>query len=720
MRSLVTERGASERGLWTPQTLFADVPLVPTASRSWAFSPCGRWLTCLRESEDQRDQWYLWRYDRETGAGLCLIDDTSGWGLPDHRKPTAAELADRERRRSFGTGVNAYVWRPDGRELLIPAAGHAFAVDPETAKVSRRTPANTQQTDFAYSGTGRYLSFVRDSDLYFCDDAGVETRVTHDGSATVQNGIPDFIAQEEMHRFDAHWWSPDDAALAFCRSDASPIDETLRYEMDSDGLHAVPQRYPFAGGPNAEVVVCVYALDTQQTLRLESPFDGEWYVARVQWFGKDLTVQWQNRAQTEVRLCVYGNAAGSDDVAARVLWVERADTWVELHDNLCWIPEQRAFLWTSEADGRSQVYMGDATRQSSALRQLTTIPGRVDEICCVRDGTLWFAGWDDTPTERHLFRTSLDGSGQIERLSKEAGWHELVFERDGTDYVLCRSALDAPQVVTLHRGDNCIELLRVPVAGSVQSQLTIPELGALRRSAEGDLHYRLTVPAGDAPVPAIVYVYGGPGVQRVRNEWAPLLLQLFVAAGFAVFELDNRGSTNRSYAFTRSIYRRLGRVEVEDQIEGAAWLQAHPRIDSARIGVFGHSYGGYMVLKLLCGDATPFTAGVAAAPVTEWALYDTHYTERYLGMPRDNTDGYAASDVLPEADRLHGELLLLHGMADDNVLFTHSVKLMDALQRAGIDFSLMTYPGSKHALQESHVATHRFDRILDFFREHLQ
>ena len=247
-----------------------------------------------------------------------------------------------------------------------------------------------------------------------------------------------------------------------------------------------------------------------------------------------------------------------------------------------------------------------------------------------------------------------------------------------------------------------------------------PLVGAL--VAHGPrLFTRVTQPTGRRDgrrYPVVVHVYGGPGAQRVRRHFAPLSLQLFAQAGFGVFELDNRGSANRDRAFEGAIHGRLGHVEVEDQLAGLLHLRKLPWVDPDRIGVFGHSYGGYMVLKCLA-NGLGFAAGAAVAPVTDWRLYDTHYTERYLGMPDDNPEGYAASGALPDAARIKAPLLLMHGMADDNVHFAHTLKLVKALQDAGTPFELMTYPGAKHALQERSVAIHRYNAILDFFRRRL-
>jgi dipeptidyl-peptidase-4 len=204
-------------------------------------------------------------------------------------------------------------------------------------------------------------------------------------------------------------------------------------------------------------------------------------------------------------------------------------------------------------------------------------------------------------------------------------------------------------------------------------------------------------------------------VQRVRNEWSPLLLQLLAAHGYGVLELDNRGSGNRGRRFEAPIHRRLGDVEVQDQLRGAAFLRGLDWVDPDRIGIFGHSYGGYMALMCLLKAPDVFRAAAAVALVTDWSLYDTHYTERYLGTPAENPEGYRASSVFPYLDDLRGRLLLIHGMADDNVLFTHSTRLYRELQARNLAFEMMAYPGSKHSLQERDVSIHRFNLILNFF-----
>jgi dipeptidyl-peptidase-4 len=248
------------------------------------------------------------------------------------------------------------------------------------------------------------------------------------------------------------------------------------------------------------------------------------------------------------------------------------------------------------------------------------------------------------------------------------------------------------------------------------------EFGELQAEDGQTLHYRLIKPphlAAGATCPLLVTVYGGPGVQRVTNEWIPPWHHYMAGRGYGLLQLDNRGSSNRGKAFEDPIYGQLGVAEVQDQLTGVRYASNLPWVDAQRIGVFGHSYGGYMTLMLMMQAAGIFAAGVSVAPVTDWALYDSHYTERYLRLPADNAAGYLASSVFPYVTQLKGRLLVIHGMADDNVLFTNSTKLYKALQDNNIPFEIMNYPGAKHGLSGRKVNLHRYGMMDDFFDLHL-
>jgi dipeptidyl-peptidase-4 len=447
------------------------------------------------------------------------------------------------------------------------------------------------------------------------------------------------------------------------------------------------------------------------------------YLARVQWWHERLLVQVQSRDQRTLRLV----SIAPDTGARTVLLEEHANHWVNLHDN-CRVLDERSLLWTSERDGHAHLYRITA----EGLHQVTRGAGRVNKILWADTRSAIVQGWFDTATEQHAYRVDLAGASAPERLTLEAGWHDVSVSADGTRLLDRVTSLTLPAALRLvpldaNQGD-VITLAEERVTADHAYAPYLPahcpaRLGTLPAEDGQLLHYRLTEPSGPRPphgFPVIVHVYGGPGVQRVRNEWQPLALQMLAQHGYGVLELDNRGSGNRSPGFEAPIHRRLGDIEVRDQLRGVDFLRTLPWVDSARIGVMGHSYGGYMALQCLFQAPAYFRAAVSTAPVTDWRLYDTHYTERYLGTPEENTSGYEASNVFRWIGDSIGSLLLIHGMADDNVLYTHSTQLYRALQARKLPFEMMAYPGSKHALQEQDVSIHRFNLILDFFGRHMK
>ena len=724
----------------TPARLFGRRPLefVPSQPK---LSADGRYGSFLLPADDNRERLELWLVDTATAEANRLLHGDAGDA--NAAPETAVERDERERRRQFAHGVTAYEWHPEGHWILFPAQGAACLATVPEGTVRPLTAPGARQTGIRFSAKGSFVSYVRDGDLYALRVAdGAERRLTEDGGGTVTNGLPEFIAEEEMHRFDGHWWSPDERFVAFARVDAAPIPETRRHEMDAEGIRAVPQRYPFAGGANAEVRLGLLELATGATTWLAWQAAAEDYLARVA-FAPDgaLVVQAQSRDQR--RLAVRRFAGGE----WQELFVETAETWINLHDNLEFLEDGR-FLWTSERDGASQLYLYDAAGRQA--RQLTAGLGRVNRVLAADDDHAWVTGWQSypnfndprlppPPTTQGIYRVGLRGVGTDPVAgppSPSVWWVDGAVSRKaerGLGVVKSASAAvrlaifdkdtKMPLSLIAPLGDHYrqVSLPRRPTAPDIGADAVIGTLPSASEPYPTYLAYRLTKPSPWQPqrrYPVVVHVYGGPGVQRVRQETPSLVVRLFAQAGFGVFELDNRGSANRGKPFEDAIHGRLGHAEVADQLAGVAFLRRQEWMDPDRIGIFGHSYGGYMVLMCLA-QSHAFAAGAAVAPVTDWTLYDTHYAERYLGLPADNPQGYAASAVAPRVADIDAPLLLMHGMADDNVLFAHSLTLMDALQAAGKPFELMTYPGAKHALQERSVAVHRYEHILDFFRRRL-
>jgi dipeptidyl-peptidase-4 len=397
----------------------------------------------------------------------------------------------------------------------------------------------------------------------------------------------------------------------------------------------------------------------------------------------------------------------------RTLVTETSQTWVPLHSHLRFLPDGR-FVWSSERSGFQHLELRD--RDGKLLNPITSGDWTVDDVYAVDPaaGLVYFGATKDSPIERHVYVAPLAG-GEVRKISDAHGMHSATFAPGAKTWIDYWSSTSTPPQIELRNADGTLVAKLLENNPADPAHPYAPYLAAHRpvefgtlTAADGKtpLHYSLIKPLGFDPAkkyPVMVYVYGGPAVQTVLDQWPGRgdhwLSQYFAQHGYVVFSLDNRGTPRRGRDFGAALFRHQGTVEVADQAAGVDFLRTLPYVDGDRIGVHGWSNGGYMTLLLLSRAPDHYTCGAAGAPVTDWALYDTHYTERYMDLPAANRDGYRDSTVFAQLAGLRAPLLLVHGMADDNVLFTHSTKLMSALQAAGQPFELMTYPGAKHSLR---------------------
>jgi dipeptidyl-peptidase-4 len=724
------------------ERLFDAPDLQGPSLRQMRFSPDGKLVSYLRGRDDAPAVFDLWAYDVAQKEHRLLVD--SHVLAPGEARLSAEEEARRERQRIAALrGIVDYQWAPDSKGLLVPLAGDLFYYDlakPRAEAVRRLTQTDAFETDPKFSPRGRYVSFIRNQDLHAVELAsGAERRLTTGGGGLVSHGMAEFIAQEEMSRDTGYWWSPDEKHLAYARVDESPVDEVERFEIDADGVRVLRQRYPATGRPNAEVRLAILALDSGKVAWCDLGRK-EHYLARVEWYpeGDRLLVQRQARDQKRLDVLSYPVTGG----AARQLFSERSDTWVELNDDLYFLPERREMLWASQRSGHNHLYLYDyggvlkgpvtaGDWDVSGEWNAPSVRG-IDE----RRGKVYFMATIKTPLERHLYVADLD-DGPARKpvaLTQGEGWNNVTMSGDARRFLAGFSAPAQPPQVSLHdaSGERLAWLVENrldaehPYAPYLDRHV-LPEFGTIPAADGTPLYYQLYKPAGFEPgkrYPAVLMVYGGPTVQTVQRRWGERrgnqTAQLFTQRGYVVFAIDNRGSGGRGKRFTEAVYRRLGGVEVQDQLKGIAWLKSQPFVDPARVGAYGWSYGGYMTLMLLGQSPGTFKAAVAGAPVTDYRLYDTHYTERYLGTPAENPEGYRLSNVLTYAGAIRDRLLIVHGMADDNVLFTHTTLLIPALVASGQPFELVPYPGSKHAaLSFRDTGIHGWKTILDFFDRNL-
>ncbi len=712
----------------TPERVFASPDLSGPQARGVALAPDGSAVTYLKAKADDVDVTDLWIADVKGGAPHMLID---GRALsPGDHELSEAEKSRRERLGLKTHGVVEYHWDEQGKYILAPVQGDLWLYERAAGHTRRLTQTPGDEVDGKISPKGGFVSYVRDDNLYLMPLAGgAERALTTGGSELKSWGTAEFIAQEELHRFTGYWWSPDETRIALTRVDQSGVDVIDRVDIGATGGTVVHQRYPRVGRPNAVVELYVAEVATGRRVKVDLGPNPDIYLARADWSkdGKTLYVQRLTRDQKRLDLLAVDPATG----AANLVLTERSPHWVPLSEDLKPLKDG-GFLWSSERSGNKHLYLyaGDGT----LVRQLTQGDWPVADVEGVDEArhVAIFSASKDTPIERRLYEVSWAEPGEPKALTPAGGWWTADVAKTGGAFAGTYSDPRTPPRTGLYRADGTFVrwIEENPLGPShpfypYLDHLRTPEFGTIKASDGQALHWSLRTPYGFDPkkrYPVIVQVYGGPAGALVEKRWEAPADQLLLDAGYILFSLDNRGTPNRSTAFKTAIDRRTGGPDVEDQLAGAAYLKSLAYVDPARLGVTGYSNGGYMTLMLLTVPNSPFAAGVAGAPVTDWTLYDTAYTERYMGTPADNPEGYRLSQVTSRLDAMRpGSLLLVHGMADDNVIFENSTRVLAGLQAKGIAFEMMTYPGLRHRTGwTSKPLMHRTLATLDFFGRKLK
>ncbi|HUF14166.1 MAG TPA: alpha/beta fold hydrolase [Longimicrobiales bacterium] len=632
--------------------------------------------------------------------------------------------------------IENYAWSDDGRRLLIftrservwrqNTLGEYWVYD---SRSRRLTPVSTagKQMFAKFSPDGTKVGFVRDNDLYVTNlETGAEVRLTNDGSETVINGTTDWVYEEELDLRDAWRWSPDGTRIAFWRFDQSAIAPFPL--IDYMELYGDPMslRYPKAGTPNSDVRIGVVEVEGGATSWID-PGDGDWeYIARMDWgpAGDRIVFQRMPRRQNRIDVMAADPATGR----SRLLFSDTDSAWVDVDDDLTRVNDGRELVWSSERDGRNHLYLYD--RNGRLLRQVTRGDWDVTAFHGVDESGRWlyFTGTEQGPLQRHLYRIRLDGSG-MERLTREPGMHTIRMSPGAVHYIDVYSTSFDPPVTRLHRADGA--LVRVLEENAElrrrlgETRMTPPDFFQFNTTDGVTLNGYLIRPPDFDPArryPVLMYVYGGPGSQTVIDSWGGdryLWHQLLAQRGYIVASVDNRGTGARGRDFRKIVYLNLGHWETNDQIEAARYLAALPYVDGERIGIWGWSYGGYMTALAMARGGDRFRAGISVAPVTDWRLYDTIYTERFMRTPEENPRGYEESGPLHHAAGLTGDMLLIHGTGDDNVHYQQTVQLVDALIAVGKDFGLMIYPNRTHSIEGGNTRVHLFGLMTDWVEERL-
>jgi dipeptidyl-peptidase-4 len=729
--SAMAQTPGNEPGSRPPRPVSAaDVARLPAPGSvvpgAFAFTPDGTALLYLK-SETASLSRVLWRVELRDGAPRVVARPPDGGDTEANL--SAAEKLRRERQRLRETGITQVIHAEEADVRIVPLQGDLY-LQRGAGPLERITETATPELDPKLSRDGSKVAYIRDEELFVIDlKTRKQTRLTQGAGGGITHGLAEFIAQEEMDRASGFWWSPDGTRIAYQETDERRIPHYSIVHQGGEAYSVETHRYPFAGAANARVRLGVISAEGGETpwLPLAENDGDDVYLARVTWDGPaSLLVQVLTRDQKALRLFRYDVQTG----ARRLLVENRAETWVNLHDDLKVVEATGEFLWSSERTGFKHLELRD--RDGGLIRVLTAGEWPVDGVAALdqKRREVWFTAGRETPLEAHLYRVSLDGGdSEAVRVTRRRGFHRVSVARDGSHFVDVASSRNRPPLTTLCDRSGAT-VLTLDDADSdpriAELRLDPPAITELKSRDGVRLFGAYYAPQQVTPgtrVPLVVMVYGGPHVQTVTESWgmtADLTAQFLSARGFAVWRMDNRGAARRGHAFEAALNRHMGTIEVRDQVDGVAFAAASfPEVDRGRVGITGTSYGGYMTLRALTEAPETFHAGVSVAPVTDWDGYDTCYTERYMGTPTDNSEGYKGSSVLTAVERLRGPLLIIHGMLDENVHFRHTARLTTALLGAGKPFELLPLPDERHSSRREGDRKYVAERVAEFFSQAL-
>ena len=679
-------------------------------------SPDGKTVVFLR-AEPRKAEQSLWAFDVGSGRERLLASAATIGAEPTL---SVAEQARRERQRISTGGFAALSLFPDGAHVLVTLGGQLYRV-PIAGGAPRRLGAGGA-IDPKPSPDGKRVAFVRAHDLWVVEvSSGAETRLTRGGGEDRTNGEAEHVAQEEMERYSGYAWAPSGRELVYEEADARAVEKFHLADPSHPETPPVAVPYPRPGRDNVKVRLGVVGVGGGKTRWLRWDASAYPYLTRFCWpAGAPLTVVVQARDQRRLQVL----AASPKTGRLEVLLEERDDAWLNLAPEVPrWLADGSGFLWRTDRDG------GPALELRGADGRLvrTLVPATMG-LRALRgvDATSVLVQAAENPTEARMWRVPLGGGAPVP-LSGGPGWHDAVSDAGegvpASDRWLL--SIEGPGKLptwTVHdrAGKRLAELPSVAEKPPAAPRSEVLELEV---AGGRTLWARVTWPRkreAGRRLPVAVHVYGGPRHQHVKNDGGRLLDQWIADHGLAVVSIDGRGTPARGRAFERAIRGDFGTLPLEDQALGVAALgKRFPELDTKRVGIFGWSFGGYLAGLAVLRRPDVFKCAVAGAPVVDWRDYDTHYTERYLGLPAENARGYDASSLLSWAPQLSRPLLVVHGTGDDNVYFLHSLKLSDTLFRAGKPHELLALPRLTHMVPDPVVMERLWSRIAGFLVEHL-
>ncbi|HSE43053.1 MAG TPA: S9 family peptidase, partial [Acidobacteriota bacterium] len=624
--------------------------------------------------------------------------------------------------------LKEYEWSPKSDAILLQEEKDLWLLDLKTRNRKQITNDADAEEYATFSPKGDQVAFVKKNNLYVINIAtGESKQLTTDGSDKIYNGKLDWVYEEELSfrgSARAFEWSPDGKKIFYLRLDENPVQQYPLIDYSSIPVSVTWQQYPKAGSPNPKPSVHVVSIDKNQhqTSKLDS--NVEYIGPRYSWTldSKAVSYWTLNRSQTELAVHLWNPDQQSD----KTILEEKDPYWIDPLDPPRFLKNGKQFLWFSQRDGWFHLYLyqndGKLVRQITKGNWMIEQAWKNETFEDEEKNWIYFASTEKDPRERHIYRIHFDGTG-MERLSDEAGTHEPELSPDGNFLIDTFSSVNETTKITLLKSNGTsVKTLDEPKNQLSEYSLAKTEWAEVNAEDGTKLYGMLWKPQtfdASKKYPVIVYVYAGPWGQEVTNSWQSLFKHLLVQNGFLIWTLDNRGTPGRGHEIqTKAIYKRSGEIELKDQLTGVSYLKSLPFVDPARIGIWGWSYGGYFTLYATT-HSDAFKCAVAGAPVTDWKYYDTIYTERYMKTPEENLEGYKKASVLESAARLQSTLLLIHGLADDNVHPQNTINFIDALIKARKPYQLYLQPSQKHGFDQDEALIYLNQRILEFFKTNL-
>ena len=710
----------------TIEAIYQPGGLAGRGPENVEWSPDGTRLSFVQR-EEKGEKGELGYVDTATGEKRVLVSAEKLASLaPDVNRVRN----EREKERLTRYHVAAYWWAPDSKHLLFDSEGQLWLYDLATATAVQFTSAPDPSGDPEFSPDGSHVAYVRKHNLYVRPVSGKgEKQLTKDNGDNLLNGDIDWVYAEELEVRSNYFWSPDSKEIVFLHMDETkvptyPITDWMPTHPSVD-----QEKYPKVGDPNPVVKLGVVDAGGGKVRWISLSSDEDTYIPRFGWVREGVIwAEVLNRTQDKMDLYFVDAKSGKSRI---VLTEATPGAWIDFEQvEVRFLPSRGQFLWPSWRNGNMHLYLYSFDKQNPMAadakleRQLTQGDFEVEGIEGVNEaaGTVFFAANKDDPRQQHIYSLQLDGSG-LKVLTSENGEHSATFSDDGKHYTHMYSGTHRAPTLTLCAVEGACKPVWEAHDEIAEYGLRAPKYLEFKAEDGTTLYGKLLLPPdppAGARIPLIVSIYGGPTAQEVRKSTPDAFDEIMARKGFAIFTLDNRGAAGRDRKFQTAVRHEFGAVELKDQLKALEQLLAqYPQLDQDRIGIWGWSYGGFMTLYAMT-HSDRFRAGVSVAPVTEWQNYDSIYTERYMGLLKDNKQGYDKSDVTKSADKLHGALLLVQGTGDDNVHFQNSVQMVDALIKAGKQFRLMIYPNKTHSIAGKDARVHLFTMIEEHFERELK